>query len=100
MESKASKKDTGNLYGIISIAIPSMTLIFILNWLFKLTQFQQFQGMFLLAAPIMSIIGFALALTSAKMRAGRLARWGIVSNAVIFILPFIYWILGTLIYGV
>ena len=100
MENKASKKDIGNIFGIISIVIPSVTLILVLNWFFKLTQFQQFQGMFLLAAPIAGIIGFTLALASAKMKAGRLAKWGIVSNVAICILPFIYWILGTLIFGV
>lgn len=100
MGSEASVKSIGNILGIISIVMPIMVFILILNWFFKLTSFQQFQGMSLLAAPIVGVIGFALALAAGKMTASRCAKFGIASNVVLFALPFIYWILGTLIFGV
>lgn len=100
IESKSTMKGVGNILGIISIVLPSIVFIFILNWFFKLTHFQKLQGMPLLVAPIAGAIGFVLALASARMKVDRLSKLGIATNAVIFTLPFIYWILGTLIFGV
>ncbi|MGO1368838.1 MAG: hypothetical protein ACTHVE_05580 [Senegalia sp. (in: firmicutes)] len=84
---------------IISFTIPAVMTVFILNWYFQITPYQKYQGLPLMITPITSIIGIILANISLKNSSNKLARWSIVFNAILFFLPFIYWILGTLILG-
>lgn len=99
MESIKSLKNNGNLFGILSLGLAVIILILILNWLFEMTPFQKLQGMPLLIAPFTSIIGFTLGMISLKKSPDRFAKSGLACNAILFFLPFIYWTIGTLVFG-
>ena len=56
MDNKYSIKNTENILGIISFTVPLITFLFILNWFFKITPFQKYQGLPLLIAPIIGLL--------------------------------------------
>jgi len=53
----------------------------------------------LLIAPFPSLIGLIMGSISIRKSRNRLAKWSMVSNAILFVLPFLYWTVGTLIFG-
>lgn len=87
------------MLGIISFAIPLIVFIFILNWFFKITAYQRLEGMPLMVAPLICLIGLLLSLLSIKITPTKLGKWSIIFNLILIILPFLYWTLGTLIFG-
>jgi hypothetical protein len=99
MKNKPIIKSFGSLIGMISLSISLVILLLILSWIFELTSFQKFGGIFLLIAPLVSVIGFILALISHKKTPNKFSKCGIISNAILFILPFLYWTIGTLVFG-
>lgn len=99
MENRSSTKGTGNLLSIVSIVIALLILFPILNWYFKITPFQRFGGLPLLIAPFISPIGLIFGVISIKVYPNAFGKWGIISNAVLFALPFMYWYLGIFIFG-
>ncbi|KUO75500.1 MAG: hypothetical protein APF77_22565 [Clostridia bacterium BRH_c25] len=100
MVDRASIKGIGNMLGVISIVIPAIVFMLILNWYFKLTQYQRLEGLPLLIAPFAGFMGFITGYASLKIYANKFAKSGMAANVVLFLLPFAYWILGTLIFGV
>ncbi|WHH59283.1 hypothetical protein [Petroclostridium sp. X23] len=100
MENKPSLKSNTNLTGIISMSMPIVLISLILNWFFRITPYQKLEGMPLLLAPLVSAVGFILGLLSLKKRDSRLAKCSLVMNVMLFILPFVYWVMGTLLFGV
>ncbi|HYE10342.1 MAG TPA: hypothetical protein VEF53_09200 [Patescibacteria group bacterium] len=99
MENKLSLKAHGKFLGVLSISIPIVVFLLILNWFFKITPYQNLQGMPLLIAPFASLIGFVLGYIAYKKSPDSLAKWSIVMNTLLFISPFLYWTVGTLIFG-
>jgi len=100
MENKLSiRNNNSKLPGIISICIPLIVFLLILNWFLKITPYQKLQGAPLLIAPFTSLIGLILSYISFKKSPNTLLKWGIFINAIIFALPFLYWIAGTLVFG-
>lgn len=100
MKGKFFIKDTENMLGIISFTIPLIIFVFILNWFFKITPFQKFQGLPLLIAPFIGLIGLVLCLISLKKSSNKFVKVGVISNIILLVLPFLYMFLGTLIGGV
>ena len=99
MKNKSSTKNTGNMLSIISFIIPLIILILILNWFFGITQYQKLEGMPLMLAPLVCPMGILLGFLSIKTKPSKLAKWSIIFNAILISLPFLYWTLGTLIFG-
>lgn len=99
MENKLSLKGRGTLIGILSISIPLVVILLILNWFLEITQYQKLQGMPLLIAPFASILGFILGYISLKKSPNSFARLSIFINAILFISTSFYWTIGTLIFG-
>lgn len=99
MENKSSLKGHGKFIGILSISIPIIVSLLILNWIFKITPYQKLQGMPLLIAPFTSLIGFILGCISFSKSHNSLVKWSIVINTILFISPFLYWTIGALIFG-
>lgn len=99
MENILSQKGRGRLIGILSIGIPIVVFLLIINWLFKITPYQQLQGMPLLIAPFTSLIGIVLSWISLKTSPNSLARLGMVMNAILFLSPFLYWTVGAFFFG-
>lgn len=99
MKNKSSIKNTRNILGIISFTIPLIVFIFILNWFFKITTYQKLEGMPLMVAPVICLIGLLFGFLSIKITPTKLGKWSIIFNAILITLPFLYWTLGTLIFG-
>jgi hypothetical protein len=87
-----------DLFGIISLCITGVMLLLILNWFFKITPFQKLQGMPLLLTPFTCTAGFLLGLISYSKSRSSISKWGMLSNVVLFVLPFLYWFLGALLF--
>lgn len=99
MEVYNLRKKHAKIIGIISFIIPLIMTLLILNWYFQITPYQKYQGLPLMLTPITSIIGIILANISFKKYPNKLTKWSIIFNVILFFLPFIYWILGTIIWG-
>lgn len=100
MENKPSLKKAGNVLGIVSLAVALIIFLPILNWFFKITPYQKLEGLPLLITPFISPIGFVFGVISIKVSSNKFGKWGIISNIILFLLPFLYWYLGIYIFGV
>ncbi len=100
MKSKFFIKGSGNGLGIIYCIIPLIILLLNLNWFFKITSFQKLQGMPLLIAPFIGLIGLVLCFISLKKSSHKFVKVGLISNIILLVLPFLYMFLGTLIGGI
>lgn len=99
MENEKSLKNFAGIFGIISLTIAVIIFSLILNWFFKITPFNKLQGIPILIAPFTSTLGFILGIISYKKSPNIFSKWGMVSNAILFVLPFLYWTIGTLVFG-
>lgn len=100
MEDKPSLKNKANLTGVISLSMSLVVYLLILNWFFKMTPYQKLEGMPLLVAPLIGLIGLYFGYISHNKYPNNLVKWSLISNAILIILPFLYWTLGTLFFGV
>lgn len=100
MEDKPSLKNKANLTGVISLSMSLVVYLLILNWFFKMIPYQKLEGMPLLVAPLIGLIGLYFGYISHKKYPNNLAKWSLISNAILIILPFLYWTLGTWFFGV
>lgn len=71
----------------------------ILNWFFEITPFQKLEGMPLILAPFFCTIGIFFGVLSIKTAPNKLGKWSIIFNCTIIAFPFLYWTLGTLVFG-
>ncbi len=99
MDSKPSVKSSASIFGIISLMIALITFLLILNWFFQITPYQKLEGLPLMITPVTGTIGFIFGAISTNISSNKLGRWGIISNVILFLLPWLYWILGTAIFG-
>ncbi|MCE7699848.1 MAG: hypothetical protein K8E24_013865 [Methanobacterium paludis] len=99
MDNEPSVKNTGKLLGIVSLGVALIIFLPILNWFFKITPYQKLEGVPLLITPFLSPIGFVFGAISIKVSPNKFGKLGIISNTILFLLPFLYWSLGTLIFG-
>lgn len=99
MKDKSLIENNGNILGIITFTLPLITFLFILNWILKITPFQRFDGLPLLIAPLIGIIGLGLNLKLSKKLSNKVIKLGFISNIILIVLPFIYMFLGTIIFG-
>jgi len=91
MEYATSAKGNGRAIGILSICLPLVVLLLIFNWFFKITPYQKLQGLPLLIAPFISLIGFGLGYISFRKSPNNLAKWSMVINVILIVSPFLYW---------
>jgi hypothetical protein len=99
MEYGKSLKKNGSIWGILSVSISLIVLLLILNWFFEITPFQKLQGIPLMITPFTSTIGIVLSIISFKKSHNIFSIIGLISNAILFVLPFLYWTIGTLVFG-
>lgn len=92
-------KKVGTILGIVSSSMALVVFLAILNWFFKLTPYQKLEGLPLMIAPFISAIGLVFGFISLKVSSSKFGKWGVVSNTILFLLPFLYLFLGTLILG-
>ena len=99
MKCNYSFKNIVNTLSIISFTIPLLIFILILNWLFKITPYQRIEGMPLMLTPLICPIGILFGVLSIKITPNKLAKLSIIFNGILMALPFLYWIFGTLVFG-
>jgi hypothetical protein len=85
--------------GIAAFSIPILLGLLISNWFFQITSFQKLEGMPLLLTIFICPIGIVLGVISLIKTQYIIAKWGIVFNSILLILPSLYFIFGTLIFG-
>jgi hypothetical protein len=100
MESKSPQKNNRNIISIISLMIPITLFLLILNWFFRITPYQRLQGIPILIAPCAGIVGIVLGFISSRKSHNNLTKFSIVINSILVVLPFFYWFLGTLVFGI
>ena len=89
-----------NVIGLISILIPSITTLLIINFLLDIVTIEKIEGLPIFLPFIVGPIGTILAVISYKNFRDKISATGIVLNLALCVFPFIYNIVGTLIYGV
>lgn len=99
MKCKCSIKNTVNIFSIISFIIPLIIFILILNWFFEITPYQKLEGIPLMLTPLICPIGILFGVLSIKITPNKLGKWSIIFNAILILLPFLYWTLGTIFLG-
>jgi hypothetical protein len=99
LEVNVMQKRIWKVINIILFSVSIIIWLLILNWFFTITPFQKLQGMPILITIFICPISIILGVISLKNTQHRIAKWGIVSNSILLILPFLYFILGTLIFG-
>ena len=87
MQNKDSISTIANKLSIISLGIPIVIFISILNWFFQLTPFQRLDGFPLMIVPFLCLIG----IISIKMAPTKLTKYSVILNIILFFLPFLYW---------
>lgn len=85
------------LLGKISIGIAFMTIVMLIN---EFIQIVPAPGILLLSPLLIAPVGLILGLIPLKKSKDNLAKWGVILNIILFLFPFFYMILGTLIGGV
>lgn len=99
MKCESYIKNTVNTLSIISFTIPLIIFMLILNWFFQITPYQKLEGMPLMLTPLICPIGILFGFWSIKTTPNKLAKWSIIFNGILIALPFLYWTLGTLVFG-
>lgn len=100
MQNKNLMSTVGNTLGIISLVIPTVILILILNWFFQITPYQRLEGMPLLITPFICPISIILGIISIKITPNKWVKLGVIVNVILFFAPSAYWHFGTLFFGV
>ncbi|WP_271399310.1 hypothetical protein [Salinicoccus roseus] len=89
-----------NILGVISILIPTILSILILNFFLGIIPTEKFQGMPLIMPIILCPIGAIIGSIGYKYRKDRISKAGVIFNVILFLFPITYNILVTLIFGV
>ncbi|MCY6372209.1 hypothetical protein [Clostridium ganghwense] len=94
-----SQSKIWKVISIFPIGIAIFQILLILNWLFQITPFQKLEGLPLLLTPFISTVGIIFAIIALQKDYNRIIKLGIITNCILFFLPWIYWYVGTLIFG-
>lgn len=89
-----------NVIGLISILIPSITTVLIINFLLDIVPIERLEGLPIFFPFIAGPIGTILAVIAYKNNRDKLSATGIVFNLALIVFPFFYNVFGTLINGV
>lgn len=85
---------------ILSYLLFLVPLLFILNFLFDIVTLETIQGLPIFFPLLFCPFGLFFASKALKIQKDGLAHCSIIANAVLFVFPFAYMILGTMIFGV
>lgn len=85
---------------VISIFIPTILSIFIINFFFQIVPMEKIQGLPVLISFYVAPIGLVMATSTYILDRDKLSLVGIIFNAVLFLFPTVYHFAGTLIFGV
>lgn len=88
-----------NILGIISILIPSILLLLILNFIWGLVPIDKIQGLPVIMPFVLCPIGAIIGFFSYKINRDKVSLIGIAFNVIMFLFPIGYHVFGTLIFG-
>jgi hypothetical protein len=90
------------LIGKFSISIAVILTLVIINEFVQVlpTHETKLQGALILLPSFIAPIGVVLGLIPLRKNKDIFAKWGVILNIILFLFPFLYMILGTLIGGV
>ena len=94
------KNEKINILGIVSILIPTIVSILILNFLMGIVPIEEIEGLPLVMPMFLCPIGAIIGLIAYRYRKDRLSLIGINFNIILFLFPIAYNIFVTLIFGV
>ncbi len=88
-----------SLPSVISLAIPIVVTILIINVFFGLFPLPKLQGLSVMFPIFSSPLGIILGFIGLRKYKDKASLWGIIANGVLGVVPFAYWTLGVLIWG-
>lgn len=94
------EKQQNSVLGGISIAIAAVMLALIFNFLTQLIPLEKLQGLPMIMPVFFGPIGLLIGFISMKINKDKLSLYGVILNLIVFLIPFFYYIFGTLIFGV
>ena len=86
--------------GIISIAISVIMASLVINFLTGMIPIDKLQGLPMIMPLFFSPIGAIIGFISYRVYKDRISLYGIVFNIIMFLVPIIFNIVATMIYGV
>jgi hypothetical protein len=100
MEEFLMKNEKINILGIVSILIPTIVSILILNFLLGIVPIEKIEGLPLVMPMFLCPIGAIIGFIAYRYRKDQLSMIGIIFNIILFLFPIAYNIFVTLIFGV
>ncbi|WP_017548321.1 hypothetical protein [Salinicoccus carnicancri] len=94
------KNEKINILGILSILIPTIVSILILNFLLGIVPIKKIEGLPLVMPMFLCPIGAIIGFIAYRYRKDQLSMIGIIFNIILFLFPIAYNIFVTLIFGV
>ncbi|WP_307337491.1 hypothetical protein [Metabacillus malikii] len=95
-----NKSNHNFVLGIISILIPVVVTILIINFFSAFILLEKLQGLPVIMPIFLCPIGAMLGFISYRLYKGKLSLIGIIINILLFMFPIIYHVLGTFYFGV
>lgn len=92
------KYSGGNILGWISIGLAVLLFIPIINFVLAIIP-TMFQGIVIFFPIFVAPFGFILGFSSFFGYKNKVGLWGMILNVALFLLPFAWMYLGTLIFG-
>ncbi|WP_456364512.1 hypothetical protein [Priestia aryabhattai] len=89
-----------SVLGGISIAFAVVLAALVLNFLTGLIPMDKLQGLPIVMPLVLGPIGAIIGFVGYRMNKDKLSLWGIILNIVMFLVPIVYNIVGTLVSGV
>lgn len=86
-------------FGSSSFILGIVMVLMTLNWIFQIIPNQGIQGMSLLLSLYVSPIGIFMGYLSSRKIGSKYGKWAMILHSVLFILPIVYFIVGTLVFG-
>ncbi|TYR81310.1 hypothetical protein FZC66_05475 [Priestia megaterium] len=96
---EGTERRKGSICGLISILIPTVTAIFVLNFLLAVVPIPKMEGLPLIFPIFLCPIGLLFAFIGYIQNKDGLSLLGIILNLILFLFPIVYHIFGTLLFG-
>ncbi|QSX23936.1 hypothetical protein [Priestia megaterium] len=95
-----TKNTIGNILGVLSIIIALTMTLLIVNFLSGFIEIKDLQGLPILVPAFVAPFSAACGIIGYFLNRGKISLFGIIFNIILFLVPFVYMILGTLFLGV
>lgn len=89
-----------HILGAVSVLIPFLLLVLIINFFAGVVAIGEFSGLPILMPIILCPIGAVIGLAAYRLNKDKLSLTGIVLNMILFLIPILYHLIGTVIFGV